>query len=112
MNELSMAEMAYYTGRSLSTFKRDFKHYSDLTPQKWLIRPRLHAAHELIRKGGRKVSDICYEVGFGNLSHFSKVYKRYFQGLLRQNMKIELHNKYIWTLQQSASSTFRLILHR
>lgn len=75
MNELSMAEMAYYTGRSLSTFKRDFRHYSDLTPQKWLIRRRLHAAHQLIRKGGRKVSDICYEVGFRNLSHFSKVYK-------------------------------------
>ncbi|MDO4181215.1 MAG: AraC family transcriptional regulator [Bacteroidales bacterium] len=74
-NELSMQEMAYYTGRSLSTFKRDFKQYSDLTPQKWLIQRRLHAAHELIRKGGRKVSEICYEVGFKNLSHFSKIYK-------------------------------------
>ena len=78
MNELSMAEMAYYTGRSLSTFKRDFGRYSDLTPQKWLIRRRLEAAHEMIRKGGRRVSDICYEVGFKNLSHFSKAYKNTF----------------------------------
>lgn len=74
-NELSMQEMACFTGRSLSTFKRDFKQYSDLTPQKWLIQRRLHAAHELIRKGGRKVTDVCYEVGFKNLSHFSKIYK-------------------------------------
>lgn len=74
-NELSMQEMACFTGRSLSTFKRDFKQYTDLPPQKWLIQHRLHAAHELIRKGGRKVSDICYEVGFKNLSHFSRVYK-------------------------------------
>lgn len=78
MNELSMSEMAYYTGRSLSTFKRDFKQYSDLTPQKWLIRRRLQAARELIREGGRRVSEICYEVGFKNLSHFSKLYKEFF----------------------------------
>lgn len=74
-NELSMQEIAYYTGRSLATFKRDFAKVSDLTPQKWLIRRRLDAAHEQIRKGGRKVLDICYEVGFKNLSHFSKIYK-------------------------------------
>lgn len=74
-NELTMQEMAEFTGRSLSTFKRDFKHYSNLTPEKWLIQRRLYAAHELIRKGKQKVSDICYEVGFKNLSHFSKIYK-------------------------------------
>lgn len=75
MNELTMEEMAYYTGRSLSSFKRDFRQYSDLTPAKWLLKRRLQAAYEMIRKGGRKVSDICYDVGFKNLSHFSKAYK-------------------------------------
>lgn len=78
MNELSMEEIAYYTGRSLSTFKRDFRQYSDLTPQKWLIQRRLQAAYELIRTGGRKISEICFDVGFKNLSHFSKVYKEAF----------------------------------
>jgi len=56
MNDLTMEEMAYYTGRSLATFKRDFKKISSLTPQKWLIRRRLEAARELIHRGGRKVS--------------------------------------------------------
>lgn len=74
-SDLTMEEIAYYTGRSLSTFKRDFKKYSNISPQKWLIRRRLAAAHELIRIGGRKISDICFDVGFRNLSHFSKVYK-------------------------------------
>ena len=73
-----MQELAYYTGRSLSAFKRDFRKYSDLTPQKWLIQRRLQAAYELIRKGGKKISDICFDVGFKNLSHFSKVYKETF----------------------------------
>lgn len=75
MNELSMEEIAYYTGRSLATFKRDFKKVSELTPQKWLIRRRLEAARALILKGGKKVSEICFDVGFKNLSHFSKLYK-------------------------------------
>lgn len=76
MNDLSMEEIANYTGRSLSTFKRDFKRASDLTPQKWLLKRRLEAAHELLRKGGCKVSDVCLDVGFKNLSHFSKAYKQ------------------------------------
>lgn len=74
-NDLTMEEIANYTGRSLSTFKRDFKKYSGLSPQKWLIRRRLEAAHELIPKDERNVSEICFDVGFKNLSHFSKTYK-------------------------------------
>ena len=75
MNELSIEEIANYTGRSLATFKRDFKKISSLTPQKWIIRRRLEAAHELILSGKRKVTEVCFDVGFKNLSHFSKVYK-------------------------------------
>lgn len=75
-NDLSLEEIADYTGRSLSTFKRDFRKCSDLAPQKWLIRRRLEAAHEQILNGGRKVSEICFDVGFKNLSHFSKAYKK------------------------------------
>lgn len=75
MNDLSMEDMAYYTGRSLATFKRDFKKVSELSPQKWLIRRRLEAAHKMISSGARRVTDACFDVGFKNLSHFSKVYK-------------------------------------
>ena len=75
MYDLSMEEIASYTGRSLATFKRDFAKVSDLTPQKWLIKRRLEAAHELIKSGKKKVTEACFDVGFKNLSHFSKVYK-------------------------------------
>lgn len=75
MNDISIEEIANYTGRSLSTFKRDFKKCSTLSPREWLIHRRLEAAHELIQKGERKVSEICFDVGFKNLSHFSKIYK-------------------------------------
>lgn len=75
MYDLSLEEIASYTGRSLATFKRDFAKISDLSPRKWLIRRRLEAAHQLILSGKRRVTDICYAVGFKNLSHFSRVYK-------------------------------------
>lgn len=75
MYDLSMEEIAKYTGRSLATFKRDFAKVSDMTPQKWIIKRRLEAAHELIKSGKKRVSEVCFDVGFKNLSHFSKVYK-------------------------------------
>ena len=73
--ELSMEEMASYTGRSLASFKRDFKKVSELTPLKWIINRRLEAAYDLIKQGSENITDICYRVGFKNLSHFSKVFK-------------------------------------
>lgn len=75
MYDLAMDEIARYTGRSLATFKRDFKKYSDLSPQKWLIKKRLEAAHEKIKYEKKKVTDVFQEVGFKNMSHFSKAYK-------------------------------------
>ena len=75
MHDLSMEEIAGYTGRSLATFKRDFAKISELTPQKWIIRRRLETAHDLIKSGKKKVTEACFDVGFKNLSHFSKVYK-------------------------------------
>lgn len=78
MNDLSMEDIAYYTGRSLATFKRDFKKVSELSPQKWLIQRRLEAAHRMISSGTKRVTEACFDVGFKNLSHFSKVYKDFY----------------------------------
>lgn len=76
MYEFSMAEMAHYTGRSLATFKRDFKKISDLTPEKWLIRKRLEVAYAKLKEGGRKIVEVYAEVGFKNPSHFSTAFKK------------------------------------
>lgn len=76
MYEFTMEEMAHYTGRSLATFKRDFKKISNLTPEKWLIRKRLEVAYIKIKEGGKKVVDIYGEVGFKNPSHFSTAFKK------------------------------------
>lgn len=76
MHEFTLDELAHYTGRSLATFKRDFKKISDLTPEKWLIRKRLEVAYAKMKEGGRKVVDVYVEVGFKNPSHFSTAFKK------------------------------------
>jgi AraC-like DNA-binding protein len=76
MYDLSMEEIASYTGRSLASFKRDFKKISTLSPQKWLIHKRLEVAQWKFRNENKKVSDVCFEVGFKNLSHFSTAFKQ------------------------------------
>lgn len=78
MCDLSMEEIAHYTGRSLATFKRDFKKISHLTPEKWLIKRRLEKAYELMKTGNRKVVEVYAEVGFRNPSHFSTAFKKEF----------------------------------
>ena len=39
------------------------------------VERRLEAAHSLIKSGKKKVTEACFDVGFKNLSHFSKIYK-------------------------------------
>jgi len=78
MYDLTMEEIAKFTGRSLATFKRDFKKISSLPPQKWLIEKRLKVAYDKIHNESKKVSDVYVEVGFKNLSHFSSAFKKYY----------------------------------
>ncbi|WP_295842549.1 AraC family transcriptional regulator [uncultured Apibacter sp.] len=74
--DLSMKEIALYTGRSLATFKRDFSKVSDVPPRKWIIRKRLEVAYNMLEYSDLKIKDVCYEVGFKNLSHFYKAFKK------------------------------------
>lgn len=74
--DLTMEQIAAYTGRSLAAFKRDFKKINSLTPQKWLIRKRLEAAYVKLKEEKKKVQDVYVEVGFKNPSHFSTAFKK------------------------------------
>lgn len=76
MDDLPMEKIASYTGRSLATFKRDFKKVSNLTPQKWLIKKRLEMAYVKLKEENKKVQDVYFEVGFKNPSHFSTAFKK------------------------------------
>ena len=73
---LSIADFAKISLRSLPTFKREFKTVFNTTPGKWLLRKRLETANLLLNTTPKTISDIACESGFENNTHFSRVFKQ------------------------------------
>ncbi|MBB5437701.1 AraC-like DNA-binding protein [Pedobacter sp. AK017] len=71
-------QFAKLTGRSISSFKRDFTKTFNATPERWLQKRRLEMAYFLISQKKKKPTEVYLEVGFENLSHFSTAFKREF----------------------------------
>lgn len=75
---LPLEKFGYLTGRSLTTFKKDFKLAFNVSPGRWLTQKRLELAHYQIAEQRRKPSDVYLDSGFEDLSHFSFVFKKHF----------------------------------
>ena len=78
MFNLPLEKFGYLTGRSISTFNRDFRKVFNVTPQKWLTKKRLELAHYQMTVHAKKPIEVYLEVGFEDLSHFSFVFKKHF----------------------------------
>jgi len=75
---LKVEEFARLCGRSVSTFKRDFKKLYHTTPGKWLMKKRLHLASNLMLNTDFTIQQICYDCGFESDSHFVRSFKNQF----------------------------------
>lgn len=78
MFNMPLEKFGYLTGRSLTTFKRDFHRMYHITPQRWLTQKRLELAHYQLSEKNRKPIEVYLETGFENLSHFSFAFKKHF----------------------------------
>lgn len=78
MFNMPLERFSYLTGRSLTSFKRDFKKTFNSSPQRWLTQKRLELAHYQLAEKERRPVEVCYETGFENLSHFSFAFKKHF----------------------------------
>jgi len=67
---------ARLSGRSLTSFKRDFAETFKTSPGSWLKDKRLSEAYYLIKKKSQNPRDIYLELGFENLSHFYTAFKQ------------------------------------
>jgi AraC-like DNA-binding protein len=76
MFNMSLEKLGYLTGRSLSTFNRDFKRLFNASPQRWIIEKRLELAHYYLTAKQKKPTEVYLEVGFEDLSHFSYAFKK------------------------------------
>jgi len=78
MNPVSIEDLAYLSGRSLSGFKRDFQAQYKIPPSQWIRERRLARAKELLETTEMTVTDICFSTGFENVSHFSRLFKEHY----------------------------------
>lgn len=76
--ELSMDDMAESLNMSRSSFYRKMKGVLDMTPNEYLRIVRLKRAAQLLKEGESQISEICYMVGFGSTSYFSKCFQKQF----------------------------------
>jgi AraC family transcriptional regulator, exoenzyme S synthesis regulatory protein ExsA len=75
---LSLAEFARLSARSLSAFKRDFIKLYNSAPGKWLMEKRLTHALHLLTNLSRTVGETAFESGFESASHFSRAFRARF----------------------------------
>ena len=75
---LQLEEFARLCGKSLSTFKREFKKIYNSTPGKWLLKKRLDLASNLMLHSDLTVQEVCYDCGFESDSHFVRSFKSRF----------------------------------
>lgn len=73
-----LERFAYLTGRSLTSFKRDFRLLFNEPPARWLLKKRLEAAREMLTKERKTSVEIYQDLGFEDLSHFSYAFKKYY----------------------------------
>lgn len=92
---LSIEDYAFLAGRSISTFRRDFKRQFNTSPKNWLIKKRLQKAENLLLSTHLTINQISLEAGYDNTSHFISAFGKQFgispkQFLIQNRMNKEV----------------------
>lgn len=74
--KLKIEDYAELCHRSLSAFKRDFQKIYKETPGRWIMRRRVERAANILANTDQSISEVAFETGFEDLSHFSRVFKK------------------------------------
>jgi AraC-like DNA-binding protein len=72
VHPLSAADLARELGMSESRFSRFFRRATGNTFTDFVNRVRVNRACQLLMESDRYITDICYEVGFGNVANFNR----------------------------------------
>jgi AraC-like DNA-binding protein/mannose-6-phosphate isomerase-like protein (cupin superfamily) len=75
--EVHLDEVAHLANMTETAFCRFFKKVTKKTFVSLVTEFRIKHACELLRTSNKPMAEICFESGFGNLSHFNKQFKQY-----------------------------------
>lgn len=73
---VTLEDAAAFAGFSPYHFLRLFRRVTGATPHQYLLQCRLKRAAALLAEPGRSITDIAYDVGFGDLSNFVRSFRR------------------------------------
>lgn len=73
--DLCMDMLQRELGMSETTISSIFKKASGTTFKKYLNQVRINEAKRLLEQTDKQIMDVAYSVGYGNASHFNKVFK-------------------------------------
>ena len=76
-SNFSLNELAKLAGLSLSSFKRAFQNTYNDTPANYLRNKKIEKAIDLLKQSDFSVSEICFQIGFNDASHFTKAFKKH-----------------------------------
>jgi transcriptional regulator GlxA family with amidase domain len=76
-HEVSMQSLADLLGMSQRNFNRRFRDATNLSPLKYLQSQRFNQARELLQNTNLSISEIAYRVGYNDVSHFSKLFRKF-----------------------------------
>jgi AraC-like DNA-binding protein len=73
---IGLEDAAGQAGLSPFHFLRLFSSVLGVTPHQYLVRSRLRHAARLLADDGRSITDVAFDVGFGDLSNFVRTFHR------------------------------------
>lgn len=75
--EVSVPALAEMTGLSVRQFERKFKQHLKTPPQQYLIKMRVHAACDELRRTKKPIADIATDLGFYDQAALSKQFRKH-----------------------------------
>lgn len=79
MNNVSLSELAGVACLNPAYFLRQWKGYFNGTPHGYLMKKRTSVAAELLITTCQSVTEVCYSVGYEDISSFIKLFRRQYQ---------------------------------
>lgn len=75
--KIQQASLAKQCGMSLSHFSRAFRQICGVGFSEFLLRTRIEKALHRLADQNSQITNICYEVGFRDVSYFGRIFRRY-----------------------------------
>lgn len=75
-SNLSVNELATLTARSVSSFKREFQLLFKDSPANYIKEKKLEKEENLLKHSDYSISEICFQIGFKDISHFTRAFRK------------------------------------